>query len=90
MSTQYTILKHEGFELELDERSSLLDINIWRLGELVTEIEGLTAEQITGIGLELLKVASYVDSDVAGHLDRFTANQADGGYYIDLLREMLK
>lgn len=63
MSTEYAVIEKGGFELNVYEHSTLLDICI-RRGQLSTSIKDLTAEELAAIGVEFIRVAEYQNPEV--------------------------
>jgi hypothetical protein len=90
MSTQYTLFKRGDLEFEADERSALIDLAIHTQDgyDIGHTIERLTAEEIVGIALELLKVASYVNGDLRGMGTSYLRTRSDRSYYQEIVKEL--
>lgn len=65
MSTDYELISHLGEGVEITERSSKFDINVWS-GTIEPEwcsVEGLTLNQIKEVSQRLVNVISYYDEN---------------------------
>jgi len=72
MGTTYTLIEKNNITLDLDEMSNKFDLMLWEdlehdraLPEMGNNIEmsNLTAEEVTEIALEMIKVCSYWAED---------------------------
>lgn len=97
MSTEYVVLKHGDGSVILDETSNLFELSLERCYGItgaetidVMSLENLTAAQLIGLAIELLKVASYATTEDTFEqaVVEFLHSKPDRGYYAEILNRM--
>ena len=84
MSTEYSILTSGDFELTLTEISSKADLALFEGQECHQIKRRMDAKELTRIGLEFLKVASYLEGDLTECM------KDQDGYVVSELRRIFR
>jgi hypothetical protein len=95
MSTEYKIHQFPGSDaLYLDEHSSVVDLRRYQeIGKggtfSNTVAEGLTADEVARMAVEMLKVASYLDPEAIPRTAQHLGEKDDWDYYAETIRGLL-